>query len=119
MGIIKRTFNKINNIVDEDTNKLNQNDPNEILDVNLDQLFIIRTRRNNLVEQVHGILKEYKPNLIDNDRIESMLRNGVISSGLVIIKAPLVSIFNKATFESKDPIIKAFFRTEVASSFNG
>ena len=87
--------------------------PEAVLDISLDQLLAYRTRRNNLVENIGDSLREFKPGILDSDRLASMLRNGVIDFGLSIVKAPLISIFKKATFESNDPVVKAFLQQEL------
>ena len=98
----------------QNVEEFNENaDAEQILEVNIDSLFNEISRRSNIVESIAGRLREYKPESITIEDIESMNRNGVVSSGLQILKAPLISIFKKARFEASDPIIEAFLNQEV------
>lgn len=78
----------------------------EVSDTNLVQEI---TRRNvDVLSTIEGFLKEPKPDSLTVDTIDRMLKNGVMKSGITILKSPIISTLQKSYFESEDEVVAAF-----------
>ena len=71
------------------------------------------TYSRDLADDIIADLGEYRPDHLKVDIIEKMLRNGVIHSSLLMIKAPIIQVIKKSYFSSPDPIISSFLNQEL------
>lgn len=70
-------------------------------------------RRNDLARIAGEQLGEYKPYDLPSETVDRMLKNGVVKSSLMLIKAPIISTFQKAQFVSDDEKVQTFLNQEL------
>ena len=76
------------------------------------------TYSRDFVDELVSELGDFKPQHLKTEVIEKMLRNGVIHSSLLMIKAPILSIFEKSYFDSRDPVVAGFLNQELMPVVN-